>query len=191
MFFRALIVTLVAASLAAGCGFHLRGKLPLPEQLKVISVSSPDPEMREEMVNALEASGAQVVDEGQAQSLLDMYNVSFNRRVRTIDTRGKVTGYTLLYRVSYRVLNEAGDELRDTNLALNRDYNFDPSRVLQAEEEEESLREDMIEEMTQRIMRQLVTIAGLRIDNPAAGGDSQHKQLARDRDHALRGDTDA
>jgi len=169
MSFRALIQILVAAALVTGCGFHLRGNLPLPDELKVIAVSSPDGQMREQMVNALEASGAQVVDEAAAQSVLDMYEVVFDRKVRTIDTRGKVTGYTLRYDVSYRVLNAEGDELRDTSLAIQRDYNFEPEQVLQAEEEEEALREDMVEELSQRIMRQLVTIAGLSIEIPAPG----------------------
>jgi LPS-assembly lipoprotein len=159
MSFRALIQVLVISALVSGCGFHLRGSLPLPDQLSVIAVSTSDQDVKEEMVNALEASGAQVVaDPAGARSLLDMYEVKFTRTVRTINTRGKVTGYILRYDVSYRVVNEAGDELRDSTLALQRDYNFDPNQVLQAEEEEEALREDMIEELTQRIMRQLVTI---------------------------------
>lgn len=169
MSFRALIQILVAAALVTGCGFHLRGQLPLPEQLKVIAVSGTNPEVREEMVNALEASGANVVNETEARSVLDMYEVNFTRKVRTIDTRGKVNGYVLRYDVSYRVLDDEGEELRDTTLALQRDYNFDPEQVLQAEEEEESLREDMVRELTQRIMRQLVTIAGLTIEVPAPG----------------------
>lgn len=159
MSFRALIQVLVISALLSGCGFHLRGNLPLPEQLSVIAVSTSDQDVKEEMVSALEASGAQVVaDPAGARSLLDMYEVKFTRTVRTINTRGKVTGYILRYDVSYRVVNETGDELRDSTLALQRDYNFDPNQVLQAEEEEEALREDMIEELTQRIMRQLVTI---------------------------------
>lgn len=166
MSFRALIQVLVVAALVSGCGFHLRGQLPLPEQLKVIAVSGTDREFTDEMVDALKASGAEVVDEAEARSLLDLYNVEFSRQVRTIDTRGKVTGYILRYDVSYRVVNDEGDELRDTTMALQRDYNFDPERVLQAEQEEESLREDMIEELTQRIMRQLVTIAGLTTEIP-------------------------
>lgn len=169
MSFRVPILILLAAALASGCGFHLRGKLPLPDQLQVIAVSSPDPEVRDEMVNALQASGAEVVDEAEALSVLDMYEVNFDRKVRTIDTRGKVSGYILRYDVSYRVVNQEGDELRDTRLALQRDYNFDPNQVLQAEEEEEALREDMIQELAQRIMRQLVTIAGLSIEAPVPG----------------------
>lgn len=169
MSLRALILILVAASLATGCGFHLRGKLPLPEQLKVISVSSTDREVKEQMIESLEASGAQVVDQAEARSMLDMYAVNFARKVRTIDTRGKVTGYVLRYDVSYRVTNAEGDVLRETTLALQRDYNFDPEQVLQAEEEEESLRENMVEELTQRIMRQLVTISALTIEVPVPG----------------------
>lgn len=166
---RALIQTLVAAALVTGCGFHLRGKLPLPPQLEVIAVSIEDIDFREEMVDALEASGAQVVDEAEARSVLEMYNVQFNRSVRTIDTRGKVTGYILRYDVSYRVTDDQGEELRDTTIALQRDYNFDPEQVLQAEREEDSLREDMIEQLVQRIMRQLVTIAALTIEAPVPG----------------------
>lgn len=170
MVFRALIQILVAAALVTGCGFHLRGKLPLSQQLQVIAVSSTDGEFRDEVVDALQASGAEVVeDETVARSILDLYDVKFDRKVRTIDTRGKVTGYVLRYDVRYRVMNQEGDELRDTRLALQRDYNFEPDQVLQAEKEEESLREDMIEELTQRIMRQLVTIAGLTIELPVPG----------------------
>ncbi|MDZ7840516.1 MAG: LPS assembly lipoprotein LptE [Gammaproteobacteria bacterium] len=169
MTFRALIQILVAASLVTGCGFHLRGQLPLPEQLKVIAVSGTDGEFTEEMIDALETSGAQVVDEAEARALLDLYNVEFSRTVRTIDTRGKVTGYILRYEVSYRIVDDEGEELRDTSMAMQRDYNFDPEQVLQAEQEEESLREDMVGEMVQRIMRQLVTIAGLTIEAPSPG----------------------
>lgn len=169
MSIRALIMSVAAAALVAGCGFHLRGQLPLPEQLKVIAVTGTDRDFMDEMVDALEASGAEVVDEAAARSVLELYDVQFNRNVRTIDTRGKVTGYNLRYDISYRVVDEEGQELRDTTLSLRRDYNFEPEQVLQAEEEEESLRENMVEALVRRIMRQLVTIAGLTIENPTPG----------------------
>lgn len=162
-------MSVAAAALVAGCGFHLRGQLPLPEQLKVIAVTGTTQDFMDEMVDALEASGAEVVDEAAARSVLELYDVQFNRNVRTIDTRGKVTGYNLRYDISYRVVDEEGQELRDTTLSLRRDYNFEPEQVLQAEEEEESLRENMVEALVRRIMRQLVTIAGLSIENPTPG----------------------
>jgi LPS-assembly lipoprotein len=167
MTLRTLIQILAASALVSSCGFHLRGNLPLPEDLKVIAVSSTDRQVKEEMVNALQASGAQVVDdETSARSVMDMYDVKFERKVRTIDTRGKVTGYVLRYDVSYRVTRHDGKQLRDTHLAIQRDYNFDPNQVLQAEEEENSLKEDMLKELAQRIMRQLVTVASRTIGTP-------------------------
>lgn len=165
MSLRVLTVLVVTALLASGCGFHLRGSIPLSDQLKVIAVEIPDREVKEEMVSALEAGGAEVVaDPASARAVLDMYQVDFRRKVRTIDTRGKVTGYILRYDIRYRVVNAEGEELRDARMALQRDYNFDPEQILQAEEEEETLREDMVKELAQRIMRQLVTIATLNID---------------------------
>jgi len=167
MFTRALIVIVVASAMVSGCGFHLRGSIPLPEQLKVIAVTSTDNELRDELVNALEAAEAQVVDDPTtARAVLDVYQVDFKRKVRTIDTRGKVTGYILRYDVRYRVVNDEGEELRSTRTAIQRDYNFEPDQVLQAEKEEESLREDMLQELTQRIMRQLVTIASRTLGSP-------------------------
>lgn len=166
MTFRALILLGVTAALASGCGFHLRGSVPLSDQLKIIAVSIPDREVRDEMVSALESADAEVVDDPTlARAVLDMYEVDYNRTVRTIDTRGKVTGYVLRYDIRYRVVNADGEQLRETRLALQRDFNFDPNQVLQAEREEESLREDMVKELAQRIMRQLVTIAGLDIES--------------------------
>jgi LPS-assembly lipoprotein len=180
MSFRALIVLVMTAALASGCGFHLRGKIPLAEQLQIIAVSIPDREVKDEMISALEASGAEVVsDPASARALLDMFQVNYERRVRTIDTRGKVTGYVLRYDVQYRVVNAEGEELRKTRLALQRDYNFDPEQILQAEEEEESLKEDMIKELAQRIMRQLVTIAALDIDpRPVRPGTGPEERAA-------------
>ncbi|MGA8262726.1 MAG: LPS assembly lipoprotein LptE [Arenicellales bacterium] len=167
MTLRTLILILTAGALVSSCGFHLRGNLPLPEDLKVVAVSSDNRQVRDEMVNALEASGAQVVeDQATARAVMDMYKVTFERKVRTIDTRGKVTGYVLRYDVSYRIIRHDGKQLRDTHLAIQRDYNFDPNQVLQAEEEENSLKEDMLKELTQRIMRQLVTVASRTIGTP-------------------------
>lgn len=159
MFVRAIIAFCVI-SLTSACGFHLRGSLPLSETLMLVAVTSNDAEAAKAMAKVLESSGATVVgDESSARSVLDMYDVKFRRKVRTIDTRGKVTGYTLVYRVNYRVIGEEGDQLKRSGLSITRDYNFDPNQVLQAEAEEESLKEDMLEELARRILWQLSTVA--------------------------------
>ncbi len=159
-----LIVPLIASIvLVAGCGFHLRGQLPLSDTLSVIAVKSDDPELRVVMVEALKTSGATVVESAEtATALLELTNVKYERRVRTIDTRGKVNGYTLVYSVSFRVTNAEGAELRKSGpMQTTREYSFDSTQVLQKEDEELELKRDMEKDLTQRIMRQLTTIAGL------------------------------
>ncbi len=158
---RAFIIGFVLAGLVAGCGFHLRGKVPLSDTMSVIAVESSDTALRAEMVEALESAGASVVrDAAAAKSVLKLHDIEFERRVRSIDTRGKVNGFTLIYRVKYTVTGPNGDDLRKSvPLRLERDFNFDSTQVLQKETEELELRDDMVKELARRIIRQLSTIA--------------------------------
>jgi LPS-assembly lipoprotein len=158
---RLFLTITIAVTLLTACGFHLRGKLPLAESLQVIYVKSPNVLMRDAMADALAGTGATVVDDPEATkaAVLDLYDVSYERLVRTIDTRGKVTGYTLQYQVSFTMTSAEGEELRQAGpMVIRRDIDFDPDQVLQKEDEEFSLRRDMEREMSQRILRQLSTI---------------------------------
>jgi LPS-assembly lipoprotein len=161
-----LILTLALCASLSACGFHLRGKLPIPDSINVIAVKSEDNELRRILVDALSFSGATVVQsEADALALLDLRKVKYDRKVRTIDERGKVTGYILEYRVNFAVTSASGDSLRESTVVTRRDFNFDPDLVLQAEIEEESLRKDMLSDLTQQILRQLSTITA-SIESP-------------------------
>lgn len=158
---RLVLTFTIAVTMLPACGFHLRGKLPLAESLQVIYVKSPNVLMRDAMADALEGTGATVVDDPEVtkSAVLDLYDVTYERLVRTIDTRGKVTGYTLQYQVSFKVMSAEGEELRQAGpMVVRRDINYDPDQVLQKEDEEFSLRRDMERELSQRILRQLSTI---------------------------------
>jgi LPS-assembly lipoprotein len=161
-----LILTLALCASLSACGFHLRGKLPIPDSINVIAVKSEDKELRRILVDALSFSGATVVQsEADALALLDLRKVKYDRKVRTIDERGKVTGYILEYRINFAVTSASGDSLRESTVITRRDFNFDPDLVLQAEIEEESLRKDMLTDLTQQILRQLATITAF-IESP-------------------------
>ncbi len=173
MVMRSIAVGLCVGILISGCGFHLRGNLPLSEKLLLIAVESSDSSLRQEMIEALEGAGASVVgNPATARSVLKLHDVSYERKVRTLDTRGKVNGYRLVYSVRYTVTGQDGTELRTSKpLRLERDFNFDSSQLLQTENEERVLREDMTRDMAQRIIRQLSTIASR---------DTPVKRAARD-----------
>lgn len=158
---RFLVVWLLAGILISGCGFHLRGNLPLSDTLSLVAVESSDSALRQEVVEALEGAGAAVVEDAvAARAVIKLHDITYQRNVRTLDTRGKANGYTLVYSVKYSVTGQDGAELRKAKaLRMERDFNFDSNQLLQAENEERVLREDMVKDMAQRIMRQLSTIA--------------------------------
>ncbi len=164
-----LLLTFVVCAYLTACGFHLRGKLPIPDSIKTISVQSEDRDLRTKLVEALSFSGATVVESpSDALALLDLKNVRYEREVLTIDDRGKVTGYILRYRARFTLTSAEGESLRQSALVTRRDFNFDPDLILQAEIEEESLRQDMLTDLTQQILRQIATVtASLAPAGPA------------------------
>ncbi len=158
---RLIIVLLITLGLMQACGFHLRGKIDLPERLTSFYVEGKDPELVAELQDALEFSGAEILDsEEGATAVLEITNIAFLREVRSVDERGLATSYNLKYRVRFKIDENNGDELlKESTITLSRFLSFDSTQILQAEEEQEFLREDMQRDMVQRIMQRLATIA--------------------------------
>ena len=169
---RTVFLLLIGTVLLSACGFHLRGKISLPPSLETVQITSPDGDLRTYLADALDFSGA-TVTEGDAGALLDVVDVRFERRVRTVDSRGLATSYVLHYAVDFRVENASGATLLDTaTINLKRDFNFDSTQVLEKEDEEEFLRDDMRRSAAQRIIRRVGTVDSAQV-SPAAGDETQ------------------
>lgn len=169
----ALIVILGAVLAVEGCGFRLRGRVDLAPVMQTLYVESTERELTDELKEALRVSGSEIVeDPGIATAILRMQEIEYERIVRTIDTRGKVNGYTLQYTARFLVDDAAGETLyNEAAVQVQRNFDFDPTQVLQAENEEESLREDMRQDLVQQILRRLATVKGTPAA-PAASGSA-------------------
>lgn len=175
MIIRFLLVSALIYSISA-CGFHLRGQIDVPDSISVLAIQTDDTDLYRSLVEALDFSGVTVVQSSaDAKALLDLHKVEFERKVRTIDDRGKVTGYNLIYRVFFKVTSAKGEKLRQSAVVARRDFNFDPDLVLQKEIEENALREDMVKELTRSILRQLSTIAAAPTINKLVLSFRHHK----------------
>lgn len=155
----ALIFT-ISLSLLTGCGFHLRGVIDLPDSLSTIYVKAPQVEIRDELGEALENSGATVVKHAAADAAtISIERAQYHREVRTIDERGKSTGYILILDVDYSVVDSKGVSLVDkTRTSARRDYTFDETQALVAQRQEEILREELREDVSQAILRRLARV---------------------------------
>lgn len=157
---RFLFAVVIVTGLMQGCGFHLRGVVTLPASVSVVHVSSTDQALQTQVEETLRISGAKVVPQAaDATAVVNIADVKFGRTVRTIDTRGKVTGYLLSYTANFNVKSTAGKTLLDSEaLGVERDYNYDSTQVLAKEGEEKFLRGEMERDVAQRIVRRLASV---------------------------------
>jgi LPS-assembly lipoprotein len=156
---RLLLVLLLSASMLSGCGFKLRGSIDLPESIRSVSISSPDVKLRDIIADRLQSNDVSVTGEGSGSAQINIESADISREVTTIDERGKATGYNLIMRARYNIVDGAGKELiKPSNAIARRDYNFDPDQLLSATREEELLHDEMREEVASSILRKMSRI---------------------------------
>jgi LPS-assembly lipoprotein len=79
--------------------------------------------------------------------------------VRTVDERGKSTGYILFLDVDYSVVDNQGNTVvKKTRTSARRDYTFDETQALVAQRQEEILRQELREDVSQAILRRLARV---------------------------------
>ena len=144
----------------AGCGFHLRGNVSLPENMQnlyidgVASYSSFAVELR----RSLRGNGVNVVEDiSSAQAIIKLSNLRFDRRVLTVaGNTGKVREYELFYGTQVTVVGRDGKVLLPSKQFRQvRDYIFDENDVLGKSSEEGQLRSEMQSDLVQQILRRL------------------------------------
>ena len=156
---RSALLLVLAAAISA-CGFHLRGNIPLNDNIKNMFVSAPEGPFKDQLERVLTTSGAQIsATDGGADVLLMVTKAATTRLVGTLDERGKANSYTLKFKVTYSLNDPTGDNIRPSStLVETRQYNFDPERVIESEAEEAELQESMEQDISLRIVRQLASI---------------------------------
>ena len=147
---------LVAMSLSA-CGFQLRGQAAIPYQALFIETTG-----YSLFANDLERairSGSKtrvVRNREQAQAILKIAGEAREKRILSLSTGGKVREFELRYRVAYRLVDQAGNDLAPAGeIDLRRDMTYDDTQVLAKESEEIFLYKDMKTDAVQQMLRRL------------------------------------
>ncbi len=134
---------LLAVSLCAACGFHLRGDVALPDWLERVQVESEARygEVAEELRRALRAAGAAVVERSEgAQAVIRIEGEQSRRRILSVGSDGRPSEYELIYSLSYSVQDPAGGPRgRPRSVTERRAYTFDEAEVLGKSTERDQL----------------------------------------------------
>lgn len=150
-----------AAGLLGACGFQLRGSrqtaLPFKSIYLGFAANSP---LGTELRRYIQAGGTTVTKTpAEAEALLDVLSETREKVILSLNSQGRVREYTLYYRFSFRVRDQAGKILlAPTAITLKRDISFNESQVLSKETEEASLYRDMQSDLVQQILRRLAAL---------------------------------
>ncbi len=157
-------VVLIVISLAQGCGYHLRGQSP---QVKTtggynIHITAAAASRLAAAVEAqLAGSGVIIRDSREgADYILRLHGEEFERQVLSVspDT-GKVEEYQVRLTGRISISKADGEALvTDQVIRASGDYTFDEDAALGKFAEEETIKEELVEQAAAQIIRRLNTL---------------------------------
>lgn len=147
----------------AGCGYHLRGKVDLPDRAQVVKLSgiAPGQPFAQEFTELLTFAGGRVTpNQVDARTVFHVIRGTHQRRQISLSKAGKANGFNMTYRLEYEVTTPKGEIiLPREELEVSRQYYVDIRFPLGQGEQETLMRTEMEREAAQTVMRRLRSVA--------------------------------
>jgi LPS-assembly lipoprotein len=156
---RALVI--IPLAFAAGCGFHLRGQVPLPAVVARPYVETSDrySPLYAALTSQLRAAGANLApDAASASAVIRLHVDSTGRELFSIAANNKPGEYEVYYAAEYSVTAGERELLARQQARLTRDYSYGEAEVLAKAHEEQSLRVALADELAGLILRRLAAL---------------------------------
>jgi LPS-assembly lipoprotein len=148
---RLCVLVLLAAAIN-GCGWHLRGQVPLTG-LETLTIQGGG-ELRHELITQLERNG--VLVHGHSPWQLSLDDMQWRRRTVAVDERGRATVISLRFQVTWILQHRDDDKrLARDRLSLSRSFDYQPGAATSSSDEEELLREAIYRDAAGQLIRQL------------------------------------
>ena len=143
----------------AGCGFHLRNKIALPEGLGPVLVVSNVrySQLTEPVERGLQSSGVQIAPEGSKDvATLRIVSERWGDQPIAIDELGRAQEYSLRYATIFVFQKADGTVLVPQQVVeLSRDYVSPPQNATGTSTEREILADELRREMAASILRRI------------------------------------
>lgn len=152
-FSRVLVLVLVTCGLIA-CGYHLRSwELAGNLETAQLTANTRNP-LTDPLGRALESAGVTLVDEGEADLVIELLNDRTGRRNVAVTSEARVAEYEATLSVQYTVRNAAGKVLiQPTWLSASRVYRVDRGNPVASNQEQTLLEREMVNELVDQLMR--------------------------------------
>lgn len=157
---RVCVLLALVAALSA-CGFHLRSALPWPAEWKTAYISQDHArELAPVLHRVLVEKGVTLVEESQADVVIELKNEKTTRTSLAIDAVGKISEYALAYEVKCQARDRTGNiVLPLQRFSASRSYAFAPADALGHELQEEQMYQAMRRQVVGEMLEQLTALA--------------------------------
>ncbi|WP_305906614.1 LPS assembly lipoprotein LptE [Methylomarinum sp. Ch1-1] len=140
--------------LSTACGYHLRGALDIPEEMKNIYIEGASASLRDEINLSLKSADGQLVSSTEEASMvIKVIRDDMRRRVLSLNSAGKATEFELNYTVRFMLLDPTGQILMDQQeVEINRDFFNDQVDILAKSNEEAVIRDEIYRQAVRAIV---------------------------------------
>lgn len=151
--FQPMAITLLLSLTA--CGYHLRGAIDIPEQMKSVYLEGASSMLVKEFKSSLKSSGGELVaSPPEASLVIRILKDDLRRRVLSLDNIGKANEFELNYLVRFMLLDGEGNILmEEQEMEINRDFFNDQVDILAKNNEETVIREEIYRQAVRTIVR--------------------------------------
>jgi len=154
--------------LLGACGFHLRGNIEVPDELKTVYLSSEDPDsgLTNRVRQSMRASGITLANSStESPYTLYLHDERLEKRSISVDSIAAAAEFQLRQFVSYEI-RDANNRLLIGPLEVISERNFqnDINNVVGKRDEERLIREEMQVHLASQIMRRYQAIDVAQLD---------------------------
>lgn len=156
------LILILLLGLSSGCGYHLRGSIDLPEQLKSMYLFGSSAPLKLEIEEIVRSSkGKFAHSPNEAGIVIKVMKEEMHNRVLSIGSSGKSSELEINYYLRFQIYDQKENPMLDEQtIELSREYYNDQTAVLAKEGEEKLIRK----EMYRQAARMLLARAQLAID---------------------------
>lgn len=156
-----LLILFLSSLLVTACGWHLRGSLNLPTDLKSLYVTGAGTALQSELARLIRANQINLVSHpGEAQYTLAVTNESFDRRTAALGSDALAAEYEYTAAADFEFRNAQGEMVGQPDRAqVVRSISYDANQVLGSASEGRLVQQEMTVELASQIIRRLSFLA--------------------------------
>lgn len=154
-----ILFSIIILSVLSACGFQLRGDVALPQSINPVFISglSEYKPMYREIRESLKTSGISITTNAtEANSKLKVFEDRLVQNILSVDSRGKVVEYDLIYLFTFS-LKDKNNELLVAKQRLHVQRNFlnPETTVLGKTQEQEVIEESLRKDISTNLLFRL------------------------------------